>query len=195
MFTGIIESTGSVKEVIGTGNNKTFWINSPLATALKVDQSLSHNGVCLTVEAIKDGQHQVTAIAETLLKTNLRNWQPGTILNLERCMQLNGRLDGHIVQGHVDCIAECTGIVEKGGSWEFDFSFPEGFSNNIIEKGSVTINGISLTLFNVAHYSFTVAIIPYTYQHTNMNVLKKGDFANIEFDVVGKYVLRGMSHL
>lgn len=193
MFTGIIESTGSVKEVIGTGNNKTFWINSPLATALKVDQSLSHNGVCLTVEAIKDGQHRVTAIAETLLKTNLRNWQPGTILNLERCMQLNGRLDGHIVQGHVDCIAECTGIVEKGGSWEFDFSFPEGFSNNIIEKGSVTINGISLTLFNVAHHSFTVAIIPYTYQHTNMNVLKKGDFANIEFDVVGKYVERIMN--
>ena len=193
MFTGIIESTGSVKEVISTGNNKTFWINSPLATALKVDQSLSHNGVCLTVEAIKDGQHRVTAIAETLLKTNLRNWQPGTILNLERCMQLNGRLDGHIVQGHVDCIAECTGIVEKGGSWEFDFSFPEGFSNNIIEKGSVTINGISLTLFNVAHHSFTVAIIPYTYQHTNMNVLKKGDFANIEFDVVGKYVERIMN--
>ena len=193
MFTGIIESTGSVKEVIGTGNNKTFWINSPLATALKVDQSLSHNGVCLTVEAIKDGQHRVTAIAETLLKTNLRNWQPGTILNLERCMQLNGRLDGHIVQGHVDCIAECTGIVEKGGSWEFDFSFPEGFFNNIIEKGSVTINGISLTLFNVAHHSFTVAIIPYTYQHTNMNVLKKGDFANIEFDVVGKYVERIMN--
>ena len=193
MFTGIIESTGSVKEVISTGNNKTFWINSPLATALKVDQSLSHNGVCLTVEAIKDGQHRVTAIAETLLKTNLRNWQPGTILNLERCMQPNGRLDGHIVQGHVDCIAECTGIVEKGGSWEFDFSFPEGFSNNIIEKGSVTINGISLTLFNVAHHSFTVAIIPYTYQHTNMNVLKKGDFANIEFDVVGKYVERIMN--
>ena len=193
MFTGIIESTGSVKEVISTGNNKTFWINSPLATALKVDQSLSHNGVCLTVEAIKDGQHRVTAIAETLLKTNLRNWQPGTILNLERCMQLNGRLDGHIVQGHVDCIAECTGIVEKGGSWEFDFSFPEGFSNNIIEKGSVTINGISLTLFNVAHHSFTVAIIPYTYQHTNMNVLKKGDFVNIEFDVVGKYVERIMN--
>ena len=193
MFTGIIESTGSVKEVISTGNNKTFWINSPLATALKVDQSLSHNGVCLTVEAIKDGQHQVTAIAETLLKTNLRNWQPGTIINLERCMQLNGRLDGHIVQGHVDCIAECTGIVEKGGSWEFDFSFPEGFSNNIIEKGSVTLNGISLTLFNVAHHSFTVAVIPYTYQHTNMNVLKRGDFANIEFDVVGKYVERIMN--
>ena len=193
MFTGIIESTGSVKEVISTGNNKTFWINSPLATALKVDQSLSHNGVCLTVEAIKDGQHQVTAIAETLLKTNLRNWQPGTIINLERCMQLNGRLDGHIVQGHVDCIAECTGIVEKGGSWEFDFSFPEGFSNNIIEKGSVTINGISLTLFIVAHHSFTVAIIPYTYQHTNMNVLKRGDFVNIEFDVVGKYVERIMN--
>ena len=193
MFTGIIESTGTVKEVTSSGNNKTFWINSPLAAALKVDQSLSHNGVCLTVEAIKDGLHQVTAIAETLLKTSLGNWQPGTILNLERCMQLNGRLDGHIVQGHVDCIAECTGIVEKGGSWEFDFSFPEGFSNNIIEKGSVTINGISLTLFNVAHYSFTVAIIPYTYQHTNMNVLKRGDFVNIEFDVIGKYVERIMN--
>jgi len=193
MFTGIIENTGIVKEVIPNGTNKTFWINSPLRNELKVDQSLSHNGVCLTIEAIEEGCHRVTAIEETLKKTNLGYWQPGTPVNLERCMQMNGRLDGHIVQGHVDAIAQCKAVIEKEGSWEFVFSFDASFAALVIEKGSVTLNGISLTLFNVTNNSFSVGIIPYTYQHTNLNVLKNGDWVNIEFDIIGKYVQRMVS--
>ncbi len=190
MFTGIIENTGVIKELQSNGTNKTFWITSPLSGELKIDQSLSHNGVCLTVEEIKNGMHCVTAIEETLLKTNLGAWQLGSIVNLERCMQLNGRLDGHIVQGHVDVTAECVAVIEKDGSWEYSFTFPEKFSALIIEKGSITLNGISLTLFNVGINSFSVAVIPYTYKHTNVNVLKKGDGVNIEFDMLGKYVQR-----
>ncbi len=190
MFTGIIENTGVIKELQSNGTNKTFWITSPLSGELKIDQSLSHNGVCLTVEEIKNGMHRVTAIEETLLKTNLGTWQLGSSVNLERCMQLNGRLDGHIVQGHVDVTAECIAVIEKDGSWEYSFSFPEKFSALIIEKGSITLNGISLTLFNVGINSFSVAVIPYTYKHTNINVLKKGDGVNIEFDMLGKYVQR-----
>lgn len=190
MFTGIIENTGIVKEIITNGTNKTFWIASPLSTALKIDQSLSHNGVCLTVEEIKESMHRVTAIAETLAKTNLEQWKPGTVVNLERCMQMNGRLDGHIVQGHVDAVAECTAVIEKDGSWEYSFKFPETFAGLVIEKGSVTINGTSLTLFNVGKDNFTVAIIPYTYHHTNINTVSKGGLVNIEFDILGKYVQR-----
>ena len=190
MFTGIIENTGVIKELQSNGTNKTFWITSPLSGELKIDQSLSHNGVCLTVEEIKNGMHRVTAIEETLLKTNLGAWQRGSIINLERCMQLNGRLDGHIVQGHVDVTAECIAVIEKDGSWEYSFTFPEKFSALIIEKGSITLNGISLTLFNVGINSFSVAVIPYTYKHTNINVLKKGDGVNVEFDMLGKYVQR-----
>lgn len=190
MFTGIIESTGTITDCITTGSNKTFWIESPLAHELKVDQSLSHNGVCLTVEEIQGGRHRVTAIDETLLKTNLHAWQPGTLVNLERCMPLNGRLDGHIVQGHVDCTAECTGVVEKDGSWEYSFRFPPAFGHLVIEKGSISLNGISLTIFNVQADGFTAAIIPYTYEHTNMRELQKGSQVNIEFDVIGKYVAR-----
>jgi riboflavin synthase len=190
MFTGIIEKTGIIKEIISTGTNKSFWVASSIAQELKIDQSLSHNGVCLTIEQIKDGKHLVTAIEETILKTNLGSWENDSIINLERCMQLNGRLDGHIVQGHVDCTAECIEIVEKAGSWEYTFSFPEKFAPFIIEKGSVTVNGISLTCFNITNDSFTVAIIPYTFEHTNMSSLKKGDRVNIEWDVVGKYVVR-----
>lgn len=190
MFTGIIENTGVIKELQSNGTNKTFWITSPLSGELKIDQSLSHNGVCLTVEEIKNGMHRVTAIEETLLKTNLGAWQLGSIVNLERCMQLNGRLDGHIVQGHVDVTAECIAVIEKDGSWEYNFTFQEKFSALIIEKGSITLNGISLTLFNVGINSFSVAVIPYTYKHTNINVLKKGDGVNIEFDMLGKYVQR-----
>ena len=190
MFTGIIENTGVIKEIQSNGSNKTFWITSPLSAELKIDQSLSHNGVCLTVEEIKNGMHRVTAIEETLVKTNVGAWQLGSIVNLERCMQLNGRLDGHIVQGHVDVTAECIAVIEKDGSWEYSFTFPEKFSALIIEKGSITLNGISLTLFNVGINSFSVAVIPYTYKHTNINVLKKGDGVNIEFDMLGKYVQR-----
>ena len=190
MFTGIIENTGIIEEALEHGTNKTFWIASALSKELKVDQSISHSGVCLTVEEIKNDMHRVTAIEETLLKTNLNTWRKGSVVNLERCMQLNGRLDGHIVQGHVDCTAYCTAIVEKNGSWEFSFSFPSSFASLIIEKGSVTVNGISLTCFNAGADFFTVAVIPYTYQHTNISTIKKDDPVNIEFDIIGKYILR-----
>jgi riboflavin synthase len=190
MFTGIIEKTGVITEITTNGTNKTFWVSSPLSNELKVDQSLNHNGVCLTVEEILDGTHRVTAIEETLTKTNAGQWQPGAIINLERCMQLNGRLDGHIVQGHVDAVAQCIAVIEKGGSWEYTFSFTAAFSALVIEKGSVTINGISLTLFNVGDINFSVAVIPYTYNNTNIKTVKKGDWVNVEFDVVGKYVQR-----
>ena len=193
MFTGIIEKTGTIKEIINTGTNKSFWVESSLASGLKVDQSLSHNGVCLTVEEIKDGMHRVTAIEETILKTNLNTWEKGSLINLERCMQLNGRLDGHIVQGHVDRTAECIDVVEKEGSWEFKFAFPKQFAAFIIEKGSVTVNGISLTCFNVTDDNFMVAIIPYTFEHTNMSYISKGERVNIEWDVIGKYVQRKLS--
>jgi riboflavin synthase len=190
MFTGIIENTGKITAISSSASNKTFWITSPLAAELKVDQSLSHDGVCLTVEEVKEGNYRVTAIEETLVKTNLGNWQAGSMVNLERCMLMNGRLDGHIVQGHVDCTAQCTGVTEKDGSWELTFSFPAQFSSRVIEKGSITINGISLTLFNVGTNNFTVAIIPYTFEHTNINTVKQADKVNIEFDVIGKYVER-----
>jgi riboflavin synthase len=190
MFTGIIENTGIVKDTMAKGSNISFWIASPLCAGLKVDQSLSHNGVCLTVEEIKDGMHRVTAIEETLKKTNLGYWKAGTVVNLERCMQMNGRLDGHIVQGHVDAVAQCTAVIEKDGSWEYTFHFDEAFAALVIEKGSVTLNGISLTLFNVSNNSFSVGIIPYTYEHTNINAVQKGDWVNIEFDIIGKYVQR-----
>jgi len=192
MFTGIIENTGIVEAIETSGTNKTFWISSPLSNELKIDQSLSHSGVCLTIEEIKDGRHRVTAIEETLLKTNLNQLHTGAVVNLERCMQMNGRLDGHIVQGHVDTVGSCSQIVEKDGSWEYTFIFPEPFGHLVIEKGSISLNGTSLTIFNVGVNSFTVAIIPYTYHHTNINTLKKGDKVNIEFDMVGKYVHRFM---
>lgn len=190
MFTGIIEQTGVITAITIAGSNKTFWVESPVSHQLKVDQSLSHNGVCLTVEEITNGQHRVTAIDETMTKTNLSHWTEGTFVNLERCMQMNGRLDGHIVQGHVDSTAVCTNIVEKHGSWEFSFEIDGMFSGLIIEKGSVCLNGISLTVFNITKNTFTVGIIPYTYNHTNIKQLKKGNLVNIEFDVLGKYVQR-----
>jgi len=190
MFTGIIEKTGVIEEVLSNGTNRTFLVSSPLYNELKVDQSLSHDGVCLTIETLKDGFHQVTAIAETLHKTNLGTWQKGSIVNLERCLQLNGRLDGHFVQGHVDTTAKCLDVVNQNGSWEYRFEFDKSFSSLIIEKGSVTVNGISLTCFNVTRDQFTVAIVPYTYQHTNISRIKTGDTVNIEWDLVGKYVNR-----
>ncbi len=190
MFTGIIENTGIVAETDSSGTNKIFWVTSPLANELKVDQSLSHNGVCLTVEEIRDNMHRVTAVEETISKTNLSEWKKGSIINLERCLQLNGRLDGHIVQGHVDCTAKCMDVINKEGSWEYHFDFPQQFAIFIIEKGSITINGISLTVFNVSKNTFMVAVIPYTYAHTNMSAVNKGDTVNLEFDVVGKYVNR-----
>lgn len=190
MFTGIIEASGMVHSVEKQGTNVTFWIASPISAELKVDQSVSHDGVCLTAEEMKEGMHRVTAIDETLKKTNLAAWQKGTLVNLERCMTMNGRIDGHIVQGHVDTTAVCIKKKDADGSWEFRFQFPTEFATLIIDKGSVSINGISLTLFNADINSFSVAIIPYTYTHTNIQQVKEGSAVNIEFDMIGKYVNR-----
>jgi riboflavin synthase len=157
---------------------------------LTVDQSLAHNGICLTVEAVSGSQYQVTAVAETLAKTNAGSWKTGDLLNLERAMLMNGRLDGHLVQGHVDATAICTGIADKDGSWEFRFEFPARFAPLVIEKGSIAVNGISLTAWNVGLNSFSVAIIPYTFEHTNLKHLGNGQSVNLEFDMVGKYIHR-----
>ena len=193
MFTGIIEALGTVKSMESNGSNRTFWIQSPLSAELKIDQSISHNGVCLTVEEIAADAHRVTAIEETLGKTNLNTWQPGDLVNLERCMPLNGRLDGHIVQGHVDATATCTKRRELDGSWEYRFEFPRKFSHLVIEKGSISLNGTSLTIFNVKKARFDVAIIPYTFQHTNIQSVVPGSKVNLEFDLIGKYVSRLLS--
>ena len=193
MFTGIIETTGIVEKKESVGTNISFWISSSLGSELRIDQSLSHNGVCLTVEEIQDNLHKVTAISETLEKTTLGIWQIGAVINLERCMQVNGRLDGHIVQGHIDTTAECIAITEKDGSWEYAFILDKKNSTLIIEKGSITLNGISLTIFNISETNFSVALIPYTFVHTNMSQLKLHDKVNIEFDIIGKYVNRIMN--
>jgi riboflavin synthase len=193
MFTGIIESTGIVKEVITKGSNRIFWIESPLSPYFLVDQSVSHSGVCLTVEEVRQDSHRVTAIDETLLKANLGNWKKGTLVNLERSLQLNDRIDGHLVQGHVDATAICIKRKEKEGSWEYEFEFPKKFAELIIEKGSICINGISLTAFDVKRKSFRIAIIPYTFEHTNIKRVQKGDAVNLEFDMIGKYLLRRLS--
>lgn len=190
MFTGIVETTGIIHSIEENGTNLSFYIKSALSEELKIDQSVSHNGVCLTVEAIENGQHKVTAILETLQKTNLGRWQNGTIVNIERCLPMHGRLDGHLVQGHVDATATCTSLRNENGSWVFGFEFPENFAHLVIEKGSICINGISLTVFNVGRNSFSVAIIPYTYEHTNMKNLGVGEQVNIEFDILGKYIAR-----
>lgn len=193
MFTGIIESMGQVKEISTDGTNRVFWISSSLCETLRVDQSLSHNGVCLTVDQLQPGAHRVTAIAETLSKTNLGSLQVGDLVNLERCMQMNGRLDGHIVQGHVDATGIITRIEEQTGSWLLTINFPPSFAPLLIEKGSICLNGISLTVFAVGLNQFQVAIIPYTYDHTNINSLRPGDTVNLEFDVLGKYIQRNLA--
>ncbi len=190
MFTGIIESTGVVKDVKNTGSNKTFWIGAPISAQLKVDQSLSHNGVCLTVEEVVGETYRVTAIKETLSKTNLGNWVPGSSVNLERCMEINSRIDGHIVQGHVDTTAICLKRVDRNGSWEFTFQVGKQFAPLMIEKGSISVNGISLTIFNVTETIFSVGIIPFTYNNTNVRYLESGETVNVEFDMIGKYVNR-----
>ena len=190
MFTGIIEAFGIIHSIEKKGTNTSFWISSPISNELKVDQSISHNGVCLTVEETNEKMHRVTAIEETLKKTNLSDWQQGTLVNLERCMTMNGRIDGHIVQGHVDTTAVCTEKKDANGSWEFRFGIQPQFAALVIEKGSISLNGISLTVFNVNEHAFSVAIIPYTYMHTNIQQLKEGSTVNIEFDMIGKYVNR-----
>jgi riboflavin synthase len=190
MFTGIIESLGKVQSIETNGTNKIFWIESSVSPELRIDQSISHNGVCLTVEELKDNLHRVTAIEETLEKTNLNSWQPGELVNLERCLVMNGRLDGHIVQGHVDATATCLERRELDGSWEFTFKFPKKFSHLVIEKGSISLNGTSLTIFNVKKTKFDIAVIPYTFQHTNIQSVVPGTTVNLEFDMIGKYVTR-----
>lgn len=193
MFTGIIESIGIVKQVISNGSNKAFWIESSISSKFKEDQSVSHSGICLTIEEVKGNNHRVTAIKETIKKTNADLWNVGTLVNLERSLQLNDRIDGHLVQGHTDITGTCLKRKEKNGSWEFEISFPKKFSELVIEKGSICVNGISLTAFNVKQKSFTVAIIPFTYEHTNIKVILRGDKVNLEFDMIGKYLLRRLS--
>ena len=190
MFTGIIEASGIVQSIEKQGTNVTFWISSPISDELKVDQSVSHNGVCLTVEEVKEGRHRITAIEETLKKTSLSAWAEESLVNLERCMTMNGRIDGHIVQGHVDTTATCIKKKDANGSWEFRFEFSSEFAPLVIEKGSISLNGISLTVFDVDTNSFSVAIIPYTYNYTNIRQVKEGTAVNIEFDMIGKYVNR-----
>ena len=192
MFTGIIETIGTVESVVITGSNYTFQITSSITNELKVDQSVAHDGVCLTVEAINNSTYQVTAIAETIQKTNLQLWKPGTKVNIERCLVMNGRLDGHIVQGHVDCTATCVEKKDLVGSWEYRFVFPEQFAPLVIEKGSISVNGTSLTCFNINNNSFTVAIITYTYHHTSIQQIQVDSLVNIEFDLLGKYVQRSI---
>lgn len=190
MFTGIIEALGTLQEIRKEGNNIHFLIESPISHELKVDQSVSHDGVCLTVTAIEEGKHWVTAVHETLLKTQLSIWEKGRIINLERAMLLGDRLDGHIVQGHVDTVGIVTSITPQDGSTLFSFEFPEKFAALLIEKGSICVNGTSLTAFNIGKTCFSVTIIPYTIAHTNFQHLNIGHKVNLEFDVLGKYILR-----
>jgi riboflavin synthase len=193
MFTGIIESAAKVIQLKKENTNLHITLSSEITTELKVDQSVAHNGVCLTVVAIDGDQYTVTAIDETLNKTNIGHLQEGSIVNVERAMKMNARLDGHIVQGHVDQTAICTESLNKDGSWIFSFEYDYSLSNVTIEKGSICINGVSLTVVDSKINSFSVAIIPYTYEHTGFKTMSKGDVVNLEFDVIGKYVKRLMN--
>lgn len=190
MFTGIIEELGTVESLNKSGSNLDITVKTGITDELKIDQSVAHNGVCLTVVDIKDEFYTVTAIAETLEKTNLGFLNIGDKINIERAMKLGDRLDGHIVQGHIDQTAICTAVVEKDGSWIFSFSYDAALNNVTIEKGSITVNGVSLTVVNSKLHEFSVAIIPYTYNHTTFKNLSVGDSVNLEFDVIGKYVKR-----
>lgn len=190
MFTGIIEAIGTIASITPSGTNIDIWVDSPITHELKIDQSVAHNGVCLTVVAIEGNSYKVTAVQETLLKTNLNSWKAGDIVNLERAMKVGDRLDGHFVQGHVDAVATCIEKQTLEGSWLFRFRFPQQFAALVIEKGSVCLNGVSLTAFNVGKDELTVTIIPYTYNHTNFQQIEADTIINIEFDVLGKYLLR-----
>lgn len=188
MFTGIIETLAKVENIKEDQGNIHFTLSSPFTNELKIDQSVAHDGVCLTVVEIENQNYTVTAIAETLNKTNLRNWKKGSIVNVERCMKLGERLDGHIVQGHVDTTAVCKSVTTVDGSWEFEFNYET--DDVTVPKGSITINGVSLTVVKSTDKSFSVCIIPYTYEHTNFHTFKEGTVVNLEFDVIGKYVAR-----
>lgn len=193
MFTGIIETLGTITNIEKDQTNIHFYIESKLGSELKIDQSVAHNGVCLTVVAINNNTHKVTAIDETLLKTNLKDWKLGDLVNLERCTQANGRFDGHIVQGHVDQIATCIAKEDQDGSWLFTFQYDASSNNITVEKGSITVNGISLTVVNSNADRFSVAIIPYTIEHTNLKHVEIGTEVNLEFDIIGKYVSKIMA--
>lgn len=192
MFTGIIEALACVESVHSKGKNKVFSLHAPFAHELKVDQSVAHDGVCLTVIATHGHQYQVEAINETLQRSTLGNWLPGHMVNVERCLAVGGRLDGHIVQGHIDTTAICTDILEEEGSWRFYFEYKPAEGYVTVPKGSIAVNGVSLTVVDSLPNGFSVAIIPYTYYHTNFQYLKKGSLVNIEFDIIGKYIQRLM---
>ncbi len=192
MFTGIVEAMGSLVKTESNGTNVEFWFTCPFTQELKVDQSLAHNGVCLTVVEIQGSQYRVTAIDETLQKTNLGDLKIGQKVNLERCMAANARFDGHIVQGHVDLTGICTEITDQNGSWEYRFSYPKSSGHVTVEKGSICVNGTSLTVVDSQDDSFTVCIIPYTYEHTVFHQLSVGDRVNLEFDILGKYIKKLM---
>ncbi|PJJ10358.1 riboflavin synthase alpha chain [Flavobacterium sp. 1] len=190
MFTGIIETLGKVQEVKKEQDNIHITIDSVLANELKIDQSVAHNGICLTVVAVAGNHYTVTAIGETIKKTNISNWKVGDNVNLERAMKLGDRLDGHIVQGHVDQTGTCIAVEETNGSWFYTFEYDADLQNITIEKGSITVNGVSLTVVDSGKNNFSVAIIPYTYEHTNFHSFVVGTAVNLEFDVIGKYVSR-----
>jgi riboflavin synthase len=188
MFTGIIEALGKIKNIEVDRSNVHFTIESTISQELKIDQSVGHDGVCLTVVAVDENSHRVTAIAETLNRTNLGTWQVGTLINLERCLPFGGRLDGHLVQGHVDDVAECVAVEDRAGSWVCTFRYHPALERLLVDKGSVCINGVSLTVVTPETDLFQVAIIPYTWEHTNFQQLRPGSGVNIEFDIIGKYV-------
>jgi riboflavin synthase len=194
MFTGIIETTGLVRAVRQNGSNVDIDISAPFLSELKIDQSIAHNGACLTVVRISEEVYTVTAIAETLQKTNLGDLLPGAEVNLERCMVMGGRLDGHIVQGHVDLVATCTSVENHDGSWTYTFDYDSKSGHITVSKGSICVNGVSLTVVDSAPGKFSVAIIPYTYEHTTFRHLHIGHRVNLEFDIIGKYVAEMMKH-
>ncbi|MGB0984776.1 MAG: riboflavin synthase [Saprospiraceae bacterium] len=190
MFTGIIEALGKIEKLEKEGSNVHLTIRSDISDALKIDQSLSHNGVCLTVVALENGTHTVTAIEETLIRSNIGDLKVGSLVNLERAMMANARLDGHIVQGHVDTTGQCVEVKEVDGSWYFTFKYQPNKEHLLVDKGSICINGVSLTVVNPTEDTFSVAIIPYTYEHTTFKNIKNGSTINLEFDIIGKYIAR-----
>ena len=190
MFSGIIISTGIVQTISDKGTTKLVTISSPISDSFHIDQSIAHDGVCLTIVHVEHGMHQVEAVKETLSKTNIGYWKEGTTVNLEKSITLQTLLDGHLVQGHADIALTCQKIMDQDGSWRMQFNLPKGYEALLIPHGSICINGVSLTIANLYDGYFDVAIIPYTYQHTNFKFLKEGDTVNVEFDLVGKYLLR-----
>ena len=193
MFTGIIETLGTVRAIEQERSNLHFTLESPISHALRVDQSVSHDGACLTVVEVQGGLHRVTAVEETLRRTQLADWQMGSQVNLERCLAVGGRLDGHLVQGHVDAVGECVAVEDRDGSWRLSFRYAPTPEHLLVDKGSVCVNGVSLTVVEPAGDLFSVAIIPYTWRHTNFRHLRPGHRVNLEFDIIGKYIARHLA--